>query len=215
MKRLLLLLTLAPCIAFGQVIDVDSNTYKTVKIGDQVWMAENLKVSHFRNGDSIPEAKTLEDWEKAGDENIPAWCYYDNDPSNGEKYGKLYNWWAVNDSRGLAPEGWHIPTDKEWKTLTNNLGAEDVIGVKMKSTSGWAAGGDGTNESGFSGLSGGARSHDGSFTPHKLEYISYWWTSTEYNATLAWYRFLSYNYGVISWDYGEKKHGFYVRCVKD
>ena len=107
----------------------------TVKIGNQEWMTNNLNVSTFRNGDAIPEAQTSEAWEKAREERKPAWCYYDNDPANGAKYGKLYNWFAVNDSRGLAPAGYHIPTDAEWTTLENYLGND--AGNKMKSTSGW------------------------------------------------------------------------------
>ncbi|MBM3455516.1 MAG: hypothetical protein FJX80_10255, partial [Bacteroidetes bacterium] len=112
-----------------------TGSFKSVKIGAQTWMAENLNVSTFRNGDPIPEAKTNEEWEKAGKEGKPAWCYYENDSKNGAKYGKLYNWYAVNDSRGLAPTGWHIPSDAEWTTLENQLG--DDAGKKMKSTSGW------------------------------------------------------------------------------
>jgi uncharacterized protein (TIGR02145 family) len=112
-----------------------TGSYKSVKIGTQTWMAENLNVSTFRNGDLIPEAKTKEEWEKAGKEGKPAWCYYDNDPKNGAKYGKLYNWYAVNDHRGLAPAGWHVPTDTEWTTLGDQLGSDP--GKKMKSTSGW------------------------------------------------------------------------------
>ena len=91
--------------------------YKSVKIDNQEWMAENLNIDKFRNGDRIPEVKINEEWEKAGNEKKPAWCFYDNDPANGEKYGKLYNWHAVNDPRGLAPEGWHVPSDEEWKNF--------------------------------------------------------------------------------------------------
>ena len=98
---------------------------KEVKIGQQVWTTENLNVDKFRNGEIIPEAKSEEEWIEAGDNKKPAWCYYNNDPSNGTKYGKLYNWYAVNDPRGLAPEGWHIPSDKEWDVLTNYLGELD------------------------------------------------------------------------------------------
>lgn len=98
-----------------------TGSFKSVKIGAQTWMAENLNVSTFRNGDPIPEVKTNEEWEKAGKEGKPAWCYYDNDPVNSSKYGKLYNWFAVNDPRGLAPEGWHIPRVDEWNTLKNYL----------------------------------------------------------------------------------------------
>lgn len=112
-----------------------SDTFKSVTIGKQEWMSENLNVSTFRNGDPIPEAKTNEEWKNAGENMQPAWCYYDNDPKNGAKYGKLYNWFAVNDSRGLAPEGWHVPTYEDWETLKKNLG--ENLAKKMKSTNGW------------------------------------------------------------------------------
>jgi uncharacterized protein (TIGR02145 family) len=121
-------------------------------------MTENLNVDKFRNGDPIPEAKIDEEWEEADENGEPAWCYYDNDSTNGVKYGKLYNWYAVTDPRGLAPEGWNVPIDEEWTTLIDFLGGEDVAGTKMKSTSGWAESGNGTKESGFSGLPGGNRS---------------------------------------------------------
>lgn len=112
-----------------------TGSFKSVKIGTQIWMTENLNVSTFRNGEPIPEAKTDEEWKAAGTQGKPAWCYYDNDSKNGAKYGKLYNWYAVNDPRGLAPEGWHVPNDEEWETLENYLG--DDASKKMKSTSGW------------------------------------------------------------------------------
>jgi len=115
------------CISYAQ----------TVIIGTQVWMTKNLNVSTFRNGEPIPQAKTGEEWEKAGQNKQPAWCYYENDLANGAKYGKLYNWYAVIDSRGLAPEGYHIPSDAEWTKLTDFLGGEKVVGTKMKSKSGW------------------------------------------------------------------------------
>jgi uncharacterized protein (TIGR02145 family) len=110
---------------------------QTVTIGTQVWTTKNLDVSTFRNGDVIPQASTDEAWEAAGENKQPAWCYYDNDPKNGTKYGKLYNWYAVNDPRGLAPAGYHIPTDAEWTVLTDYLGGESLSGEKMKSISGW------------------------------------------------------------------------------
>jgi uncharacterized protein (TIGR02145 family) len=170
----------------SQVTDINGKNYRTVIIGTQTWMAENLDVDKFRNGDPIPQAKSNTEWEQAGKNKMPAWCYYDNDPKNGAKYGKLYNWYAVNDSRGLAPEGWHVPSDAEWTTLGDHLG--DEAGKKMKSTSGWQGygckrcdggseefkkicssckgkqenssepfSGNGTNSSGFSGLPGGGR----------------------------------------------------------
>ena len=119
----------------NQVTQIGS--YKSVKIGNQTWMAENLNVSTFRNGDPIPEAKTDEEWKRAGENQQPAWCYYENDPKNGQKYGKLYNWYAVNDPRGLAPEGWHVSTNIEWKNLADFQGGRWDAGKKMKSTSGW------------------------------------------------------------------------------
>ncbi len=106
-------------------------------IGTQVWMAKNLNVSTFRNGDTIPEAKTNEEWEKAGNNKQPAWCYYDNDTKKGAKYGKLYNWYAVIDPRGLAPTGYHIPLNEEWASLYYFLGNEDGSGKKIKSANGW------------------------------------------------------------------------------
>jgi uncharacterized protein (TIGR02145 family) len=113
-----------------------SLTYsQTVTIGSQVWMNKNLDVAKFRNGDPIPEAKTNEEWVKADKNKQPVWSNYDSNPANGSKYGKLYNWYAVNDPRGLAPEGYHVPTDAEWTKLENFLGSDS--GKKMKSATGW------------------------------------------------------------------------------
>ena len=127
-----------PLILLFLIIFSASNSFaQTVTIGTQVWTTKNLDVSTFRNGDAIPQAKTDEEWEVAGNNKQAAWCYYDNDPANGTKYGKLYNWYAVVDTRGLAPAGWHIPTDEEWTVLSTFLGGEAVAGKKMKSTSGW------------------------------------------------------------------------------
>jgi len=129
-KKIKTVLTLFITVLFTQI-----NYAQTVTIGNQVWMTKNLDVSTFRNGDPIPQAKTATEWEAAGENKQPAWCYYDNDPANGAKYGKLYNWYAVNDLRGLAPAGYHIPSDVEWTQLTDFLGSE--ASKKMKSTSGW------------------------------------------------------------------------------
>ena len=197
---------LSPCVTVAQ---------DEVTIGNEVWMVENLNVDKFRNGDPIPEAKTDEEWEKACKNKQPAWCYYDNDPANGAKYGKLYNWYAVNDPRGLAPVGYHIPTDEEWTVLTDYFFGEDVAGEKMKSTSGWAKSGNGTNESGFSCLPGGIRDYGGAF--FSIGKGGYWWCSTEYNYNhwSAWYRYLGYDLGsVFSGDYS-KEEGLSVRCLRD
>lgn len=110
---------------------------QTVTIGTQIWMTKNLEVSTFRNGDPIPEAKTVLEWLRLGENKQPAWCYYDNDPANGAKYGKLYNWYAVNDTRGLAPTGFHIPTSDEFIKLFDFLGKDSVAVKKLKNKIGW------------------------------------------------------------------------------
>ena len=215
MKKVSLILTLLfsySCIAHAQT------KYPKVTIGKQVWMTENLNVDKFRNGDPIPHVKTTEEWETAGNNGQPAWCYYEhravqNDPANGEKYGKLYNWYAVNDPRGLAPKGWHIPTDDEWTVLTNFLGGYEVAGYKMKSTSGWENYGNGNNSSGFSGLPGGFRHDSGPF----FNFGNYgsWWSSTEDGTLNAWARNLGYNYGFVYGYSTSKESGFSVRCLRD
>ena len=130
MKNFLILLFLV-------IFSVSNSFAQTVTIGNQTWTTKNLNVATFRNGDLIPEVKTNEEWEAAGENKQPAWCYYENNTANGTKYGKLYNWYAVVDTRGLAPAGYHIPTDEEWTVLSTFLGGEAVAGKKMKSTSGW------------------------------------------------------------------------------
>ena len=124
-------------LLFLVIFSVSNSFVQTVTIGTQTWTTKNLDVATFRNGDAIPQAKTDEEWEAAGHYKQPAWCYYENNTANGTKYGKLYNWYAVVDSRGLAPAGWHVPTDEEWTVLSTFLGGVDVAGKKMKSTSGW------------------------------------------------------------------------------
>ena len=134
----------------------------SIKIGNQTWMLKNLDVDTFRNGDAIPEVKTAYEWEHKGENGEPAWCYYDNDPSNGKIFGKLYNWHAINDSRGLAPQGWKIPSKKDWNTLVKNLGGSGVAGNKMKSNELWLTY-CGNNESGFNALPSGVRAAKGIF----------------------------------------------------
>ena len=136
MKKYLLLSFLV-LIFFFYAQTSQTGTTKSVKIGTQTWTTENLNVSTFRNGYPIMEAKTNEEWNQANENKQPAWCYYENDPKNGAKYGKLYNWYAVNDPRGLAPAGWHVPSDAEWTILSDFLGGESTAGKKMKSLSGW------------------------------------------------------------------------------
>jgi uncharacterized protein (TIGR02145 family) len=154
-------------ILFALVIKVQA---QIVTIGKQVWMTENLNVDKFRNGEPIPEAKTIGEWKAYSAANEAAWCYYDNNPINDEKYGRLYNWYAVSDPRGLCPEGWHVPSLEEWSQLTEFLGGVEKAGAKLKSKSGRYAitldddkESNGTNSSGFNALSGGARTFNGGF----------------------------------------------------
>ena len=186
-----------------------------IKIGDQTWTSKNLDVSTYRNGDVIPQVQNEEEWSKL---TTGAWCYYENETANGTTYGKLYNGFAVKDARGLAPKGYHIPTDAEWTILTDNLG--DEAGTKMKSTSGWDDDGyDGTNSSGFAGLPGGWRYKDGVF--NWIGGYGYWWSSSEFNTTSAWIRQMAATNGDGGPDENvyrlnlDKHSGFSVRCLKD
>jgi uncharacterized protein (TIGR02145 family) len=178
----------------------DNKVYQFVQIDTLVWMADNLNTDKFINGDPIPEAKTPADWKKAGASKQPAWCYYDNDSKNGQKYGKLYNWYAVNDSRGLAPEGWRISSDEDWLTLGEHLGGDEQAGYYLKSTTGWNDDGNGDNSIGFNCLPGGIRSTDGTF--YNVGNNAYYWTITiesngpwteffKNNPTKAWCRYLT------------------------
>ncbi len=197
-------LCFSACNIFGQT---------SVKIGTQEWTNKNLNVATFKNGDAIPEVKTPLAWVKAEEEGKPAWCYYDNDSQNGDKYGKLYNWYAVTDPRGLAPSGWHIPSDAEWTKLTDYLGGEDAAGNKMKSKDGWKENGNGSNESGFSALPGSFRYYGGAF--FGIGYYGYWWSSTQGSTVNAWTRRLGYDNGVVDrFNYG-KDYGLSVRCLRD
>ncbi len=184
-----------------------------VKIGDQEWLSKNLNVSRFVNGDEIFEAKTLEEWMKAGDKKLPAYCHYNNDPANGRIYGKLYNWYAVNDSRGLSPKGWHIPSDSEWVTITNFLGGEITAGLSIKSTNGWNQNGNGNNKSKFSGLPAGYRNPLGVFG--KLSKKGYWWSSSEDDTDEAWSRLLGYGNRRLSKESSDQNSGYSVRCIRD
>ncbi|MFM7637742.1 MAG: fibrobacter succinogenes major paralogous domain-containing protein [Crocinitomicaceae bacterium] len=194
---------------FSQTVTIGTQ----VSIGTQVWMTKNLDVATFRNGDSIPQVKKDKEWKKAGENQQPAWCYYNNNQKNGKKYGKIYNWYAVNDPRGLAPVGYHIPSDAEWTQLTNYLGGVENAAAKMKNISGWAENGNGTNSSGFSGLPGGDRSGNGAFSYVGLN--GSWWSSTEYVTFTAWHRSLYYYNGILFRGNNYRSNGFSVRCLKD
>ena len=186
---------------------------KTETIATQRWMDKNLEGVTYRNGDVIPQVTDATTWAAL---TTGAWCYYNNDPANGAIYGKLYNWYAVNDPRGLAPQGWHIPTDAEWTTLSTLLGGESVAGGKMKTTgtTRWTTPNtNATNESGFSGLPGGNRSNSGAFT--NVGNYGYWQSSTESGSTAARYRYLGYLNGNLDRFSFFKTAGFSVRCLRD
>ena len=186
-------------------------SYPSVLIGTQYWMDKNLELTTYRNGDTIPYVTNPTAWAAL---TTGAWCYYNNDPSSG--YGKLYNWYAVTDARGLAPQGWHIPTDAEWTTLSTVLGGESVAGGKMKTTgtTRWTSPNTGaTNESGFAGLPGGFRYFNGSF--NNVGSYGIWWSSTESSTNDAWDRFLYSEAYRLDRFNDSKLYGFSVRCLRD
>lgn len=189
---------------------------KTVKIGNQEWMAENLNASTFRNGYSISEAKSITEWSNAENESKPTYCYYDNDSANGEKYGKLYNWNAVNDARGLAPEGWHVASNDEWETLIIYLGGEYVAGGKMKErgTSHWKKPNvSAFIKSGFSALPGGCRNRYGIYA--NIGTHAFFWSSTGLVGTFAYFWGLNNAMSAIVCDSFKGHYGFSVRCIRD
>jgi uncharacterized protein (TIGR02145 family) len=195
------------------VTDKDGNVYQTVTIGTQTWMASNLRVTHYRNGESITNLTVVGDWASA---TFGAWCNYDNSAANGTKYGHLYNWYAVGDSRNIAPMGWHVPTNAEWTTLTTYLGGETVAGGKLKETGtlNWASPNTGaTNETGFSALPGGNRSDNGTFDT--IGNFGSWWSSSESLAPNVWNRGLGFLNSNLYYGGFPKSYGFSVRCVRD
>jgi uncharacterized protein (TIGR02145 family) len=167
-----------------QCVDIDGNVYLTIKIGKQVWMAENLKVTRYRNGQAIANVTGASSWAAmASSAEKGAWCYYNNDRNSDKIYGKLYNWYAASDTRGLAPKGWHIPSNDEWIELGNTLGGSAAAAGKIKTT-GTLEGGDGlwqapnmsaTNSSKFSAVPTGERSEAGAFSGRALR--TRWWTT--------------------------------------
>jgi uncharacterized protein (TIGR02145 family) len=181
----------------GTVTDIDGNIYKTVKIGTQWWMAENLKTTKYRNGSSITHC----------------WAY-GNDENNVETYGRLYNWAAVNDCGGLAPAGWHVATDAEWETLVSYLGGYLVAGIKLKSTSGWNTN-TGTDEVGFGALPGGTRENFN--FQYKGERALFWSSglSVPLSSDYAWSRTAYGDTDRINRNFDVLHDGLSVRCVKD
>jgi uncharacterized protein (TIGR02145 family) len=207
-----------PDLTYGSMIDQEGNVYKTIVIGTQEWMAENLNTSVYRNGDAIPTNLDNPTWQNT---TSGAWAYYNNDVSYACPYGKLYNWYACADARQLCPVSWHVPSDAEWTVLTDYLGGAGIAGGKMKTTGiSEAATGlwyspnqSATNSSGFSGAPEGGRSIFGGYD--NIGDYGNWWSSSEYDAFIAWYRYLDYNYGSAGRYYVLKRNGFSVRCLRD
>ena len=208
----------------GKVNDIDGNVYKTIVTGKYEWMAENLRTTTYSNGLKIPGITDSILWKGL---TSGAFCWYNNDENNSTKYGSMYNWYAVNTDK-LCMEGWRVPTDDEWKFLEgysdtqNGIGNPDWdkpggrgkdAGKRLKSTSGWASGGSGTDDIGFSALPGGERCSNGRFFLGGRS--AFWWTSTELDSSSAWYRNIIYGVEDINRNTHPKWMGFSVRCLRD
>ncbi len=193
----------------------------SIRIGNQIWMKNNLDIVRFRNGDPIPEARTIDEWIEAGNNRKPAWCYYDNNPEHARVYGKLYNGYALKDERGLAPEGWVIPSVEDWDKLSKAINDDRSIGFKLKSSKGWSdfegfttgnSNGNGDNSSGFSAFPGGFRSSNGDF--HDLGHKGMWWSSSFILPKRYSIRRLMNNSDEISSDDYPLSFGLSIRCIK-
>ena len=207
-----------PDLTYGTMTDQEGNVYKTIVIGTQEWMAENLNTSIYSNGDAIPTNLDNAAWQNT---TSGAWAYYNNDSSYACPYGKLYNFYTCVDARQLCPTGWHVPTDAEWTVLTNYLDGESVAGGKMKTT-GTIEAATGlwhspnivaTNSSGFSGAPGGGRYYLGAYSD--FGNYGFWWSSSVEAASSVWYRGLSSSIGVAASYTGNMQVGFSVRCLRD
>jgi len=195
----------------GTVSDVDGNIYSTVTIGNQEWMAKNLKTTKYNDGTSIPLEIGSAEW---GALITPAYCWYENSVTTYGTYGVLYNWYAVNTGK-LCPIGWHVPSDAEWTTLTTYLGGESVAGGKLKATTQWNSPNTGaTNETGFTALPGGLRYYGGGAFS-SIGFDGNWWSSTGTSTPFAWPRGISYNFSNVYNPNYSKRSGFSVRCLRD
>lgn len=187
--------------------DRDGNTYQTVQIGGQCWMAEDLRTTSYRDGSSIPNVTENNEWAGLS---TAAWAYYANDDFNSDVNGKLYNWFAVNNSKGICPAGWKVPSDDEWKTLEIELGmsAEEANSIE------WRGDGIGTmmrDENGFSAVLGGTRAANGQFLAGGNNGV--WWSSSEIDASTVWTRFLRYEFTQVNRNSSNKTAGYSVRCM--
>ena len=213
-KYLILLLS----FTFSTVTDIDGNVYQTIQIGDQLWMAENLKVTHYNNGDSIIYITSEEHW---GSMNQGQYAIYNDESINSNIYGNLYNWAVIGDIRGICPIGWHVPSDDEFTVLTDFLGGESVAGGKMKESGleHWnyyseQISLESTNESGFTGLPAGYQNTNNGDNI-AMGFNGYFWSSTETSSDLAWRRYLFHYSSGVGRDTFGKPNGFSIRCLRD
>ena len=208
----------------GDPLSYQGYDYATVPIGDQCWFSENLRSESYENGDAIPSNVSDSEWSSTTSGAVAlygedAGCQSNSpdidacDPAQSlNEYGRLYNWYAVDDSRGLCPSGWHVPTDEEWTVMTDHLGGESISGGQMKTTYGWFGGGNGMNLAGFSGLPGGYRYSSGYFG--FSGFGGNWWSSSP-DGSVAWGRGLDYYDEAVSRNTYNPLYGFSVRCVRD
>ena len=212
-------------VIWGQdtVTDIDGNVYQTVQIGDQLWMKENLKVTHYNNGDEIPTGYSNFEWADLDETETGAYAVYDDNESNADTYGYLYNWYAV-ETGNLAPEGWNVPTDEEWTVLKDFIANDGYTGIdgnalKEIGYDHWYDYGNPDDEGldiyGFTGLPGGYRSYYSGGNYNAMGYFGYFWSSTEYGSGDAWNRLLGYNTSAIYRYDNDKGYGFSVRCIRD
>jgi uncharacterized protein (TIGR02145 family) len=223
-----------PDLTYGSVVDIDGNTYKTIQLGNYLWMAENLRTTKYSDGSTIPEVTDDAQWANNFNNKttLPMMCWYNNDPATytANKFGALYNWYAINPAtngnKNVCPTGWHVPADFEWNVLISDLDPSynpaangtqsNTAGGKMKTTGTlfWLSPNTGaTNSSGFSGLPGGYRSNIGAFYP--IGDLGLWWSSTEFDTIDAWRRILYFNTSSVTRNNNYKTDGFSIRCVKD
>jgi uncharacterized protein (TIGR02145 family) len=202
----------SPCNGVTSITDVDNNIYNTVEIGTQCWMKENLKTTTFNSYDAIDYIDDNTDWANL---TTGAYCLYNNDWDNFETYGVLYNWYAVNDSLGLCPTGWHVPSYNDWTTLESYLGGSSVAGGKLKEAGAahWASPNISDNSSGWTGLPGGFRYIYGLFS--SINTIGEWWSSTEMSTTNSFFLQLGNGNATSTLSNFDQRYGMSVRCVKD
>lgn len=185
---------------------------KEIKIGDQIWSASNLNVDKFQNDDLIPQALNDDDWINAGTNREPCWCYYEGDSNNGEEFGKLYNWFAVSDSRKLAPIGWDIASDFDFNKLSNYLGGDEFSRIKLKSSDFWNRNIIVSGESNFKALPGGVVND--LFDFFDINEWGCWWTSNEYDENYGFAYNLSNDFESLGRVNDDKRYGLSVRCLR-